>query len=107
MESEPLAISGLLLLRPKPVEDLRGIFCETYNARIFNALIGDVTFVQDGQSISRKIGTVRGLHFQAPPFAQGKLVRVTRGAVFDVAVDIRRGSSTYGKFVSTILSADN
>ncbi len=83
------------------------LLSETYNERLFRDTLGDIRFVQDNQSLSTQAGTIRGLHFQSPPAEQGKLVRVLRGAVFDVAVDIRRNSSTYGKFVSAILSAEN
>ncbi len=107
METTAFSISGPMLLRPKRIEDLRGFFSETYNERLFRDALGDVRFVQDNQSLSTQAGTIRGLHFQSPPAEQGKLVRVLRGAVFDVAVDIRRGSPTYGKFVSAILSAEN
>src|SRR5690606_31788930 len=78
---------------------------EVYNRRTLEALGIDVEFVQDNHSLSAERGTVRGLHFQVPPFAQAKLVRVVRGAVFDVAVDLRGGSPTYGQHVSAILSA--
>jgi len=107
METTAFAISGPLLLRPKKIEDSRGFFSETYNERLFREILGDVRFVQDNQSRSTKAGTIRGLHFQSPPAEQGKLVRVVRGAVFDVAVDIRRGSPTYGRFVSAVLSVEN
>ncbi|QAY95424.1 dTDP-4-dehydrorhamnose 3,5-epimerase [Methylovirgula ligni] len=107
METTTFPISGPLLLRPKRIEDSRGFFSETYNERLFREALGDVRFVQDNQSLSTQAGTIRGLHFQSPPAEQGKLVRVLRGAVFDVAVDIRRGSPTYGKFVSATLSAEN
>src|SRR5690349_17153713 len=85
--------------------DARGFFTETYTYRAFAAAgMGD-TFVQDNHALSAAKGTVRGLHFQTPPFAQAKLVRVTRGAILDVAVDIRVGSPTYGKHVATTISA--
>ncbi len=107
METTGFSISGPLLLRPKKIENSRGFFSETYNERLFREALGDVRFVQDNQSRSTQAGTIRGFHFQSPPAEQGKLVRVVRGAVFDVAVDIRRGSPTYGKFVSATLSAEN
>lgn len=107
MEAKSFPIPGPLLLTPAKFQDARGFFSETYNQRRFNALIGDINFVQDNHSLSVSKGTIRGLHFQKPPTAQGKFVRVARGAVFDVAVDIRCGSPTFGKFVSAILSADN
>lgn len=107
METTALSISGPLLLWPKKIEDSRGFFSETYSERLFRDAVGDIRFVQDNHSLSTQVGTIRGLHFQSPPAEQGKLVRVVRGAIFDVAVDIRRGSPTYGKFVSATLSAEN
>lgn len=98
---------GPTLLTPARFADDRGWFSETYNARKFKAAGLDIDFVQDNQSLSRQVGTIRGLHFQAPPFAQGKLVRVLRGRILDVAIDIRRGSPTYGKYVEAELSAEN
>lgn len=95
------------LIKPRRFEDDRGWFSETYNTRAYAAFgLGDV-FVQDNHSLSRPVGTVRGLHFQTPDFAQAKLVRCVRGAIFDVAVDVRRGSPTYGQHVSAELTADN
>jgi len=82
-------------------------FAETYSRRTYSSLGVDIEFVQDNHSLSAAVGTVRGLHFQAPPHAQAKLVRCGRGAIFDVAVDIRRGSPTYGKWAGFTLSADN
>ena len=106
LEVIPLAIGGVLEIRPHRFEDERGFFSETWNfARWSEAGIG-AEFVQDNHSLSKERGVLRGLHFQAPPMAQAKLVRVSRGAVFDVAVDIRAGSPTFGKWVSTILSAE-
>lgn len=104
---ERLAISEVMLLRPRRFEDGRGYFSETYNARVAceHGLASD--FVQDNQSYSALAGTVRGLHFQSPPMAQTKLVRVARGAILDVAVDIRRGSPTYGHHVCAEISAEN
>ena len=99
-------IEGLKLIRSKKFGDHRGFFSEVYNKRAFAAAGIDVDFVQDNHSLSAEKGTVRGLHYQVPPFAQAKLVRVVRGAVFDVAVDLRRGSPTYGKHASAILSAE-
>jgi len=96
-----------ILLSPPRFSDDRGWFSETYSARKAVAQGLDVTFVQDNQSLSRTVGTVRGLHFQAPPHAQGKLVRVLRGRIIDVAVDIRKGSPTYGQWLSAELSAEN
>lgn len=101
------AIAEVKILVPRRFTDARGIFCETYSKRALAAAGIGLDFVQDNHSISLERGVVRGLHFQIPPFAQDKLVRVVRGSVLDVAVDIRRGSPTFGKHVGTILSADN
>lgn len=87
--------------------DHRGFFAETYNRRRYLEFGIDVDFVQDNHSLSKEVGTIRGLHFQAPPRAQAKLVRCGRGAIFDVAVDIRKGSPTYGKWEGYELSAKN
>ena len=95
------------LFIPRRFEDSRGWFSETYSARQFRALAGDVDFVQDNHSCSRAAGTVRGLHFQLPPHAQAKLVRCAKGSIFDVAVDIRRDSPTFGRWVGAELSAAN
>ncbi|HEY2583206.1 MAG TPA: dTDP-4-dehydrorhamnose 3,5-epimerase [Mucilaginibacter sp.] len=100
------AIEGLLIIEPRIFNDDRGYFYESYNKSKFIEAGITVDFVQDNQSLSQK-GAVRGLHGQANPFAQGKLVRVINGRVLDVAVDIRKGSPTYGKHVSIELSADN
>ncbi|CTQ32587.1 dTDP-4-dehydrorhamnose 3,5-epimerase [Jannaschia rubra] len=107
MHIEDTGLSGLKLLTPRRFGDQRGFFAETWNARTFAEIGIDATFVQDNHSLSEKPGTIRGLHFQAPPHAQGKLVRCGRGALFDVAVDIRRGSTTYGRWFGAELSADN
>ena len=102
---EELDIPAVKVLKPRKHGDHRGFFSEVYNRRtLAEAGIG-IEFVQDNHSLSAEKGTVRGLHFQTPPFAQDKLVRVVRGAVFDVAVDLRRGSPTYGRHVSAVLSA--
>ncbi|KJS40067.1 MAG: dTDP-4-dehydrorhamnose 3,5-epimerase [Rhodospirillaceae bacterium BRH_c57] len=87
--------------------DHRGFFSETYSRKAFADLGIDQDFVQDNQSLSAQIGTVRGLHFQIPPYAQDKLVRVTRGAILDIAVDIRHGSPTFGRWVAAEISAEN
>jgi len=101
-------LEGVLILTPRRFADERGYFSESWNRETLqNGGLNLPEFVQDNHSLSRKAGTLRGLHFQAPPFAQGKLVRCGRGSVFDVAVDIRRGSPTFGKHVSAVLSADN
>ena len=105
MQVERLNIPDVRLLVPRKHGDARGFFSETYNRKSLAALGVDIDFVQDNHSLSAEKGTVRGLHFQTPPFAQDKLVRVTRGSVFDVAVDLRRDSPTYGLHVSAVLSA--
>jgi len=102
-----LGIPDVKLITPRRVRDERGFFSETYSARAFAAAGISVPLVQDNHSLSLQRGVVRGLHLQAPPHAQDKLVRVVRGAIFDVAVDIRRGSPTYGAHVSAVLSAEN
>lgn len=99
-------LARVTLLKPKRHGDERGWFSETYSARRFAADGVAVSFVQDNHSYSRQAGTVRGLHFQRPPSAQAKLVRVLRGRILDVALDIRRGSPTYGRWVGAELSAD-
>ena len=101
------AIADIKLLEPRVFEDERGFFFESYNRRSFEAALGGaVSFVQDNHSKSSR-GVVRGLHYQLPPRGQGKLVRVVNGSVFDVAVDIRRNSPTFGRWVGEILSAEN
>ena len=101
-----LEIPDLILIEPKVFEDERGFFMEFYNLKDFNHFGIDVEFVQDNHSHSRK-GVLRGLHYQLRPMEQGKLVRCVRGIIFDVAVDIRRGSPTYGEWVGVILSEEN
>ena len=105
LEVRPLGIDGVLEIRPRRFADDRGFFSEVWSERAFSEARIDLHFVQDNHSLSRMPGVLRGLHFQAPPVAQAKLVRVTRGAVFDVAVDLRRNSPTYRKWVSVTLSA--
>lgn len=100
-------IVGPVLVAPKRFGDARGFFSETYNARQFADVGIDCAFVQDNHSFSVERGTVRGLHFQSPPRAQAKLVRVTRGRIFDVFVDIRKGSPTFGQHGAAELSAEN
>lgn len=100
-------IPGLLLVEPRKFGDHRGFFSETYNRRGLAEAGFDLEFVQDNQSLSAETGVVRGLHFQSPPHAQDKLVRVTRGAVLDVVVDLRKGSPTYGDHAAVELSAAN
>ncbi|MBI1365873.1 MAG: dTDP-4-dehydrorhamnose 3,5-epimerase [Alphaproteobacteria bacterium] len=107
MEVKSLAIADVKLITPKRFADDRGYFCETYNERAFQSAEIRPRFVQDNQSLSRKKGTVRGLHFQAPPHAQAKLVRVLRGSILDVAVDARKASPTFGEWVAAELSAAN
>ncbi|MCF8253282.1 MAG: dTDP-4-dehydrorhamnose 3,5-epimerase [Bacteroidia bacterium] len=99
-------IEGLLIIEPQIFKDARGYFFESYNEAKFKEAGVELNFVQDNQSLSQT-GAVRGLHFQAPPFEQGKLVRVVQGAVMDVVVDIRKGSPTYGQNFSIELSAEN
>jgi dTDP-4-dehydrorhamnose 3,5-epimerase len=100
-------LDGVLLIEPKVFGDARGFFVESWNEARFNAAVGHaVHFVQDNHSRSSK-GVLRGLHFQRPPHAQGKLVRCVAGRVFDVAVDVRAGSPTFGRWVGFELSADN
>ncbi len=107
MQVESLDIPDVKILTPRVFKDDRGYFSETYNKKTFDAAIPGLTFVQDNQSFSGPKYTVRGLHYQAPPFAQDKLVRVLKGSILDVVVDVRNGSPTYGKHVSAELSADN
>ena len=107
MKVTPLSIPDVLLIEPQVFGDDRGFFFESFNQNKFEEVIGKkINFVQDNHSKSIK-GVLRGLHYQLPPKAQGKLVRVTRGEVFDVAVDLRKSSPTFGKWAGEILSADN
>lgn len=101
------AIADVKIITPKKFGDDRGFFSEVYNAATFASAGIDLTFIQDNHSWSAKRGTIRGLHFQSPPFAQDKLIRVVRGAILDVAVDIRKSSPTYGHHVAVELSAAN
>lgn len=107
MEIARLEIPDVLLLTPAQHKDERGVFVETWNQALFAQSGLGFSFVQDNHSLSRQRGTVRGLHFQIPPLAQAKLVRVVAGSVLDVAVDVRKGSPSYGRHVSAHLSADN
>jgi dTDP-4-dehydrorhamnose 3,5-epimerase len=107
MKVEHLAIPGVILLTPPRFGDARGFFSETFNARRFAEAGVAGPFVQDNQSLSAQRGTVRGLHCQIAPSVQGKLVRCLRGAIWDVAVDLRHGSPTFGRHVAAVLSADN
>ena len=104
--SERLAISDVILVRVRKFADSRGHFLETFRTADFADMGIDCEFVQDNQAFSAQAGTVRGLHFQVPPHAQAKLVRVLHGAVYDAAVDLRRGSPTYGKWCGARLTAD-
>ena len=106
MEIVKTSIEGLLIIKPDVFKDERGYFFESYNKERFTKEGLVMNFVQDNESKSSK-GVLRGLHFQKPPFAQGKLVRVVKGSVMDVAVDLRKNSPTYGKWESRILSEDN
>jgi dTDP-4-dehydrorhamnose 3,5-epimerase len=107
MDIVPLRIPGVFLISPRQIGDERGYFAETFRNDRFVQACGDWVFVQDNESRSAKVGTVRGLHFQSKPRAQGKLVRCTAGSLFDVAVDIRKGSPTYGEWVSETLTPGN
>lgn len=107
MHVDQTALPGVVILTPARHGDARGFFSESWN-KVRMAEVGlDFDFVQDNHSMSGAVGTLRGLHYQAPPYAQGKLVRCGRGSLLDVAVDIRNGSPTYGKYVSVELSFDN
>ena len=102
----PLAIPDVLLITPKRHGDARGWFAETWSERALAGTVAETTFVQDNQAFSAAKGTLRGLHFQKAPHPQAKLVRVLRGAIYDVAVDIRKGSPTYGRWVAAELTAE-
>jgi dTDP-4-dehydrorhamnose 3,5-epimerase len=106
MEVIETTLKGLVVIKPKVFEDSRGYFFESYNQNTFNLAGLNLNFVQDNQSLSQK-GVLRGLHFQNAPYAQGKLVRVITGSVFDVAVDIRKKSATYGQWFGVELTAAN
>lgn len=101
------SLPDVFILEPRRFGDSRGFFSESWNAKRMAEAGLDITFVQDNHSMSAQVGTVRGLHFQSPPHAQGKLVRCGRGALFDVAVDIRKGSPTYGQWVGEELTFEN
>ena len=106
MEVIQTNIKGVVIIEPRLFKDDRGYFFESYSERHFNKQVGEVHFVQDNESKS-SYGVMRGLHFQRPPFTQSKLVRCVKGAVLDVAVDIRKGSPTYGQHVAVELTEDN
>ncbi|HUQ38272.1 MAG TPA: dTDP-4-dehydrorhamnose 3,5-epimerase [Aestuariivirga sp.] len=105
MELRPLGIDGIIEIIPEKLGDARGYFAETYARGSFHAIGIEQEWIQDNQSFSAEEGVLRGLHFQVPPFAQDKLIRVLRGSIFDVAVDIRKGSPTFGSWVSCKVSA--
>jgi dTDP-4-dehydrorhamnose 3,5-epimerase len=107
MDIQPTSLPGVLLIRPKKHGDHRGFFSEVFRNDLLKKYGVDRDWMQDNHSFSTSIGVVRGLHFQAPPFAQAKIVRALRGAILDVAVDIRRGSPTYGQHVAVEISAEN
>ncbi|MEM9797824.1 MAG: dTDP-4-dehydrorhamnose 3,5-epimerase [Pseudomonadota bacterium] len=107
MKIETTALDGVLIIAPRRFGDARGFFAETWNARTFAEHGIAATFVQDNHSLSEAVNTVRGLHFQAPPHAQAKLVRCGRGVLLDVVVDIREGSATYGQWLGVELSSEN
>ena len=107
MDIEKTALDGVLILTPRRFGDARGFFAETWNRQRFEEAGIAIDFCQDNHSLSAQVGTIRGLHFQAPPKAQDKLVRCGRGRLYDVAVDIRRGSPTYGQWTGAELSHEN
>lgn len=107
MDVAAYIIADLKLLIPRHIGDERGYFAETFRADLFAQHVREYSFVQDNESRSVRVGTIRGLHFQSFPHAQGKLVRCTAGALFDVAVDLRQGSPTYGQWISETLTPDN
>jgi len=106
MEFRSFAIKGPIEIVPRQIADERGYFCEVFRADTFTAHAGKTDFVQDNQSLSVRVGTIRGIHFQSDPVAQGKLVRCLAGKVFDVAVDLRHDSPDYGRWISTVLTPD-
>jgi dTDP-4-dehydrorhamnose 3,5-epimerase len=107
MNHTPCSIPDVVLFTPRRHHDPRGFFAETFRQDLFQSAAGSTVFVQENHSLSRAVGTIRGLHFQVPPRAQGKLIQVIRGAIVDVAVDIRVGSLTFGQHVRVVLSAEN
>lgn len=106
VEARPLGLEGVMEITPRKIGDDRGFFSETYSAEVLARHGIDLTFVQDNQSYSAAAGVLRGLHYQLPPHAQAKLVRVVRGSIFDVAVDIRRSSPDFGRWVGLEVSAE-
>jgi dTDP-4-dehydrorhamnose 3,5-epimerase len=107
MKITPTKLSDILLIEPSRISDSRGFFSEVFRQSDFTAAGLDLNFIQENHSLSAAAGTVRGLHFQRPPFAQHKLIRVVRGRIFDVAVDIRRSSPSFGRHATAELSAEN
>ncbi len=107
MEIRQTSLAEVLVITPRRFGDERGFFSESWNRRAFAQAGLEFDFVQDNESLSVDVGTLRGLHYQAPPNAQAKLVRVVRGGILDIAVDVRRGSPDFGKWVSVELSAEN
>ena len=105
MNITPLSIPDVMIVEPERFSDQRGFFSETYNRRALAERGIELEFVQDSHSLSGRKGTIRGLHYQSPPFAQAKLIRVVRGSILDVAVDLRRGSPTYARHVAAVISA--
>lgn len=107
MKIQQTSLPGVVILTPVRFSDNRGFFSESWNYQRMAQAAFDIDFVQDNHSLSREVGTLRGLHFQAPPHAQIKLIRCGRGALYDVAVDIRHGSPTFGRWIGVELSFDN
>lgn len=107
MQLTRYSIDGPALIAPRKLGDSRGYFMEAFKDAWFREHVADVSFVQDNQSLSAQAGTIRGLHYQAAPVGQGKLVRCLKGAIFDVAVDIRPGSGTFGQWVGVTLTPEN
>ena len=105
METEKLEIEGLIVLKPRLFEDERGVFIENFHEDKYKEILGDFCFKQDNQSVS-KTNVLRGLHFQSPPFEQGKLVQVTTGKAIDLAVDIRKNSPTFGQYLMVLLDSN-
>ncbi len=106
MQVTRFAIEGPALIKPRMIGDARGYFMEAFKDAWFRETVADVGFVQDNQSMSSETGTIRGLHFQTEPMGQGKLVRCLKGSIFDVAVDTRKGSSTFGQWIGETLTAE-
>jgi dTDP-4-dehydrorhamnose 3,5-epimerase len=107
MEFRTFDLDGPVEIIPRKIEDERGYFSEIFRLKSFAQFAPDVEFLQDNQSLSARVGTIRGLHFQTKPFAQGKLVRCLGGRIFDAAVDLRSGSPTFGRWISVVLSPED